>query len=74
MTIYEAAVVVLKDSGKDMHVKDIYAEIVSRDLFNFGAKSPVSVLSSTLAKKARVGGQGEIISLGSGRYRYDSAE
>ena len=52
MNITEAAQVILKDSTSPMSPADIHAEIVKRNLFAFGAKNPVSVVSSTLRKKS----------------------
>ena len=56
MRMYEAARTVLTDAKRPMHAKDIHAEIVHLGLFEFGAKSPVSVLSQTLRDKS-VGGR-----------------
>ena len=56
MKMYEAALAVLSDANKPMHAKEIHAEIVRRGLFQFGAKSPVSVLSQTLRDKS-IGGR-----------------
>ena len=56
MKMYEAALAVLNDVNKPMHAKEIHAEIVRRGLFQFGAKSPVSILSQTLRDKS-VGGR-----------------
>jgi len=70
MTIYEAALTVLKDSGCKMHVKEIYAEILNKELFKFGAKDPVSVLSGTLTKNMRAKKDPRLISLGAGNYKY----
>ena len=52
MNITEAAQAVLKDSTSPMSPADIHAEIAKRDLFTFGAKNPVSIVSSTLRKKS----------------------
>jgi len=54
MNITEAAKVVLEDSSNAMTPADIHTEIVKRNLFTFGAKNPVSVVSSTLRKKSNV--------------------
>jgi len=56
MRIYEAAEAVLRESDKPMPVKQIYEAITARDLFQFGAKSPLSVLSQTLRDRS-VGGR-----------------
>lgn len=52
MNITEAARNILKDATSPMTPTDIHAEIVKKDLFTFGAKNPVSVVSSTLRKKS----------------------
>lgn len=52
MNIAEAAQTVLKDTTSPMTPVDIHAEIIKRGLFTFGAKNPVSVVSSTLRKKS----------------------
>ena len=52
MTIAEAAQTVLRDTGRAMHVNDIYEEIIRRNLYHFGAKSPKSVLSQTIREKS----------------------
>ena len=52
MNIAEAAETILKDATSPMTPTEIHAEIVKRDLFIFGAKNPVSVVSSTLRKKS----------------------
>lgn len=52
MKMFEAARVVLADAGSPMHAKDIYAEIVKRDLYKFGAKNPISVLSQSLSERS----------------------
>ena len=56
MRMYEAAEAVLRKSGKPMPVKQIYEAITAGDLFQFGAKNPVSVLSQTLRDRS-VGGR-----------------
>ena len=48
MTILEAAIQVLRAHKGPMPVADIYEAIVSQGLYEFGAKSPRSVLSGTL--------------------------
>ena len=56
MRMYEAARTVLRDAKAPMHPKDIYAEILRQELFRFGAKKPVAVLSQTLRDRS-VGGR-----------------
>lgn len=52
MNIAEAAKTVLQDSPEAMTPANIHSEIVKRGLFTFGAKNPISVVSSTLRKKS----------------------
>ena len=52
MKMFEAAQEVLTESNAPMHAKDIYAEIIKRDLYKFGAKNPVSVLSQSLSERS----------------------
>ena len=52
MKIFEAAKVVLSESKGPMHAKDIYEEIHRRELYKFGAKDPVSVLSQSLSERS----------------------
>jgi len=56
MTITEAAQTVLKDAERAMHVDDIYDEIIRRNLYHFGAKSPKSVLCKRTVNDALVSG------------------
>lgn len=56
MRMYEAARTVLRDAKAPMHAKDIYAEILRLELFSFGTKKPVAVLSQTLRDRS-VGGR-----------------
>ena len=52
MKMFEAAKLVLADSSGPMHAKLIYEEIHRRDLYKFGAKNPVSVLSQSLGERS----------------------
>ena len=47
-TIAEAALQVLKDAGSPLTQEEIFAHIIEKDLFNFKARKPVSVLSVEL--------------------------
>lgn len=69
MTILEAAVTVLRESNEAMSVKAIYEEIVRRDLYKFGAKSPKSVLSGTLRNHIKKSPRSEIVEVSSGVYK-----
>lgn len=51
MKIYEAAVKVLESSGEPVHANEIYLEIVGRELYQFKAKKPVSVLTQSLTER-----------------------
>lgn len=53
MKMADAAYEALKHLGRPATVREIYEEIERRKLFTFGAKDPVSVLSSTLRKHTR---------------------
>ncbi|CCK76823.1 probable RNA polymerase sigma factor [Oleispira antarctica RB-8] len=48
MTIVNAALVILKDTKKPLNKEEIYANIVEQELYQFGAKKPVSVLGVEL--------------------------
>lgn len=50
ITIKEAIVEVLKNSNIPLTATEIYYEIISRNLYKFGAKYPVSVVSVTLKR------------------------
>ena len=54
MTIVEAAKQVLLEVNGSMQAKDLVRAIENRGLFEFKAKQPISVLSSTLRKKADI--------------------
>lgn len=51
MKIVDAAQEALKNLGRPAKVREIHDEIVKRELFTFGAKSPVSVLSGTMRQR-----------------------
>jgi len=52
MKIYEAAKMVLNEGSGPMSAKEIYSEIVRRELYSFGAKNPVSVLSQAMGDRS----------------------
>ena len=52
MTIAEAAQAVLRENGRAMNINEIYNEIMQRNLYNFGAKNPKSVLSQAIRSKS----------------------
>ena len=51
MTIVEAAKKVLLEANEPIQPKDLVQVIENRGLFEFKAKQPIAVLSSTLRKK-----------------------
>jgi len=53
LTIAEAAEAVLREAEGPMHVRNIYAQITSRMLFEFKAKDPIAVVSTVLRKGAQ---------------------
>lgn len=69
MTIFEAAVSVLRDKREPMAVSAIYEEIVRRELYKFRARSPKSVLSGTLRNHIKKSPKPEIVEVSSGVYR-----
>ncbi len=73
MRMVDAAVEALKTlGGGPATPKQIYDEIVRQELFSFGAKSPVSVLSGSMREKTegspRLKGDALFVSAGSGLY------
>ena len=52
MTIAKAAQAVLQEAGQPMTVTAIYDEIIRRNLYQFGAKNPKSVLSQSIRNKS----------------------
>ena len=60
ITILDAAVTVLKAEKKALSSTEIHKQIVDRQLFEFGAKAPISMVRSALRKHLRShGGQGQ---------------
>jgi restriction system protein len=53
ITMVEAARRVLTELGRPATAREIHAEIVQRELFQFGAKDPVSVLGSALRRRTK---------------------
>jgi RNA polymerase sigma factor (sigma-70 family) len=47
-TIAEAALLVLNDAGRPLSKEEIFSEIIERELYQFGAKKPVSILAVEL--------------------------
>ena len=52
MTIADAARQILKESPESMLPKKIYQEIMKRGIYEFRAKDPIAVVTSTLRKKS----------------------
>lgn len=50
MTIVEAIKIVLEDIKKPLAYREVYNEIIKRDLYQFGAKFPEGVVNSKLRK------------------------
>ncbi len=74
MIMIEAATQALQSlGGGPASAREIYDEIIRRELYKFGAKNPVSVLSSTMRERtegcARLKGEALFISSGSGVYQ-----
>lgn len=51
MKLYQAAQQILISSSRPLHPREIYERIVEQGLFQFGARDPVSVVSSTLRRR-----------------------
>lgn len=60
-TIKSAAQKAIKISGQALKPKEIYEVILENKLFEFNAKSPMSVLSSVLRKYSGVARGGKIV-------------
>ena len=53
MTIVEAIKAVLENNVDGMTAAEIYNKIISKDLYSFGAKSPVSVVNVEIRRRCR---------------------
>lgn len=51
MTVTEAICEVLKDFNGGLTPIEIYKEIISRNLYEFGAKNPVSVVNAMIRRR-----------------------
>lgn len=51
MTIVEAICIVLQDKKEGLTAKEIYSEIIKRELYAFGAKLPVNVVNSQIRRR-----------------------
>ena len=52
LCIWETAKAVIEKSGRPLTVDEIYKTIMDENLYQFGAKSPKSVLSSAIREKS----------------------
>ena len=68
MTILDACVEVLKADGSALTAEDIYQRIVSRKLYSFAAKDPLSILRGTIRKHLKSSGAQRIRECGPKRY------
>ena len=55
MTIVEVSLDVLRTSDRAMSAREILEEIRRRNLYSFGAKEPLKVLSSTIRQEVTKG-------------------
>ncbi len=53
MTIVKAIKTVLENNTNGMTAAEIYNEIISRELYSFGAKSPVSVVNGQIRRRCK---------------------
>ena len=51
MTIYEAAIQVMRDAGKPLSLNEIHTLIMDRKLYDFKARNPLGVLRSTIRSR-----------------------
>jgi restriction system protein len=56
MTILDACVIVLKESGRPMPAEEILRAVQDRGLFSFGAKDPLSIIRATIRKHLKTSG------------------
>ena len=69
MTILDASLRVLKTSGRAMSSREILEEIRRHNLYKFGAKDPLKVLSSTIRQEVRKGTLPRITETAKGMYQ-----
>ncbi len=69
MTILDASVEVLRASDKPLTSKEILQVVQDRNLYTFGAKDPLKVLSGTIRKEAGKGDAARIVEVERGRFR-----
>ena len=68
MTIIDACVKILQESGKPMSADDIFTAVQQSDLYKFGAKDPKAILRGTLRKHVRGTSGKKIREVSSGVY------
>ena len=69
MTILDACVQVLGESGAQMSADQLFEEVQRRELFAFKAKDPKSVLRSALRKHVRSQSPQRVVQVSPGVYR-----
>ena len=74
MTILEAAIQVLGERNQPMSVADIYQSIVGQGLYQFGAKSPRSVLSGTLRNHVKKSPSPQVLETSPGTYSLSQSQ
>ena len=53
MTVLQAALEILRDTNERLNAKQIYEKICEKNLYVFGAKDPVAVVSAALRKATK---------------------
>lgn len=69
MTILDACVTVLNEANEPLTIDKIYDQIISKNLYKFGAKDPKNMVSSTLRKHLKSDGKKRIILVSKGLYK-----
>ena len=68
MKIIDACLEVMKTAAGAMTAREILEEIQRRDLYTFGAKEPLKVLSGTIRENIRKGAPPQIREIERGKY------
>ena len=71
MIIAEAARTILKTAGKPLNIQEIYDGIIRENLYSFGAKNPMSVMSQAIRERSDTNPKAKVVmfkSLGQGTY------
>ena len=61
MTVIQAALIILKESGESLNAKQIYEKICDRNLYSFAARDPKAVVSAALRKASKGVSHGQMI-------------